>query len=170
MTTTTKTPTPAPPTLEQLRAQRAEVERRHLRAASLLNHARTPDRDAEDVDLEELVLAPEVVARTRHELRTLDIQILRLERDAAAAAEAARVAGLAEGQQLLMREWPTLVAQTRRVQQQWQALAERLEGIDHRLGGQLRFRSAAWPAMDANGQFDFFVRATADGFRLVLDE
>jgi hypothetical protein len=81
-----------------------------------------------------------------------------------------RVAVLAEGQQLLEREWRPLVAEQRRVQRKWQTLAGRLEGIDHRLGGQLRFRSAAWPAMDANGAFDFFVRATADGFRLALDE
>ena len=159
------------PTLETLHTQRTEVLRRHQRAASLLDHARTQDRATEDVDLEELVAAPEVAARTRHELRTLDVQILRAEREAAAAAEAARAAVLAEGQQVLAAEWPALVREQRRLQQKWRQLHARLDALDHRSGGWPRFGPAAWPGvMGVDGAFDGFVRAVRDGFRLALDE
>jgi hypothetical protein len=170
MATTTITKTETKPTLERLRAERADTLRQYQRATALMDSTRTQDRDAEHADVEELLRAPEVVIRTRHELRVLDLKILAAEREVAAAADAARTALLAEGQRLLAREFPALVQEQRRLQQRWQGLATQLEAIDHRLGGAQRFLPAAWPGtMGVNGTFDAFVQAIVDGFRLDLD-
>src|SRR6202043_1532106 len=126
-TTKTETKVATTSTLERLRAERADILRQHQRAAALTDPGRTQDRDTEGAELAELVMAPETVARTRHALRVLDVQILEAERAAGAAAEAARAALLAEGQQLLAREWPALVEEQRRLQRKWQALGGRLE-------------------------------------------
>src|SRR5260370_21213175 len=98
-TTTTKAEPKRP--LERLRAQRADTLRQHQRATALMDSTRVQDRDAQDVDLEALLRAPEVAIRTRQEIRVLDLRILAAKREVAAAAAAARSAPLPHRQPLL---------------------------------------------------------------------
>lgn len=164
------TKTEKPPTLEGLRQQRADLVRVIQRATSILNPMAYGEARGAPPDTIEVLEAPELLERSRRELRTLDIAIKKAELEVDAAHRTAQAAALAEGRRLVEAELPALVKAQRELQRRWQAFATKLEACDHAAGGMRHFAPAGWPeVMAPGGVFDGFVTYMAAGYRLDLE-